>query len=439
MVNRLSIWTLVLLGLAGCTKATPVEEISVPAGTTISDTPTPEFAPEDWPWWRGPERNGHSQSESAPLTWSESENIIWKTAVPGRGHSSPTVVGDRIFLATADETAQTQSLLAFDRATGDSLWETQLSQGGFPTSMHQNSTHANGTVACDGERLFIALLHHDQIHVYAVSLEGERLWDVTAGGFASTYGYAPSPLVYKSVVIIAADNRGGGYLAAIDRETGDLIWRKQRPVETSFSSPVVATVGGRDLLVISGCDLVAAYDPASGDEVWTCQGTTSATCGTAVWDGERFFASGGYPGAQTISVDAASGQEVWSTAQKCYEQSMLVHDGLLFAVTNNGTFCWNSATGAEQWRGRTGGRFSASPVLAGGNIYAVNEAGTCFVFKADGAAFELVAENELGSEAFATPTICGGRIYMRVAERVRGQRQEVLYCIGDATETGVGG
>ena len=439
MTNRLSIWMLALLAATGCTKVTPVEEISVPSGAVIADAQTPQFPPEDWPWWRGPNRDGHSPSESAPVEWSESQNVVWRTDVPGRGHAAPTVVGDRVFLATADEGQQTQSVVAFDRRTGDAAWETQLSQGGFPTAMHQNSTHANSTVACDGERLFAVFLHHDQVHVYALSMEGEQLWNTTAGRFVSVYGYAPSPVVYKSVVIIAADNKGGGYLAAIDRESGDIVWRKPRPAEATFSSPVVATVGGRDLLVISGCDMVAAYDPVSGEEVWTCPGTTKATCGTAVWDSERFFASGGYPGAQTIAVDAASGKEVWSTAQKCYEQSMLVSDGLLFAVTNNGVFCWNSATGEEQWRGRAGGKFSASPVLAGGNIYAVNEGGTCYVFRAVGSGFELVAENRLGNEVFATPTICGGRIYFRVAESLRGGRQERLYCIGQDAEADVGG
>lgn len=151
-----------------------------------------------------------------------------------------------------------------------------------------------------------------------------------------------------------------------------------------------------------------------------------------VWDGDLVFASGGYPKAETVCLKAGSGQLVWRNDQKCYEQSMLAFDGYLYAVTDRGiAYCWRANDGTEMWTSRlAGGPVSASPILANGNIYLANEAGTVYVFKAQPTRFELVSRNQLGDEAFASPTICDSRIYMRTASSAGGKRQETLYCIG---------
>lgn len=430
-MRRFAIASLVsILLIHGCTKRTPVDEV-VASGVIADELPAPVVAEGDWPWWRGPTRNGVGDGQPAPTAWNETENIVWKVKIPGRGHSSPTVVGDRIYLATADETAATQSVLALDRMTGETVWQKELNQGGLPTAVHQNSTHANGTVACDGERLVIAFAHHEGITGYGLDLDGNLLWEQKLGAFASQFGYAPSPLIYKSLAIFACDNKGGGYLAAVHRGTGEIIWRIARPAISTYSSPTVAEVGGRPRLLISGCDLICSYDPDTGEQHWQCAGPAEATCGTMVWDGEIVFASGGYPGSETAGLNAETGEKIWSNGEKCYEQSLLAHDGHVYASTNSGAVCWAADTGGERWRGRLRGKFSASPVLAGEHIYVTNEAGTVSVLRATPDEFEIVASNQLGDEAFATPTICGGRIYLRVARSTGGQRQEWLYCIGE--------
>jgi len=389
----------------------------------------------DWATWRGPNLNGIAAAgQTPPTAWSESKNVLWKAPVPGRGHSSPTIVGDQIFLTTADEQSQTQGVIAFDRTTGKQLWMTPISQGGFPET-HRKNTHATPTVACDGERLIASFHHHSSIQVSALSLDGKGLWQRTIGKYDPQqykYGYAPSPMFYKSMVLIAADYEGGGWLAALERKTGATKWQIDRSNKLSFSSPVVANVGGRDQLLISGTEQVASYDPNNGRQLWSTPATTMATCGTMVWDGDLVFASGGYPKAETVCLRASSGQIVWRNDQKCYEQSMLAVDGHVYAVTDGGiAFCWRASDGVEMWKSRlAGGAVSASPILANGNIYLANEAGTVYVFKAQPSRFELVSRNQLGDEAFATPTICDGRIYMRVASSSGGSRQETLYCIG---------
>ncbi|MEX0819182.1 MAG: PQQ-binding-like beta-propeller repeat protein, partial [Pirellulaceae bacterium] len=358
----------------------------------------------------------------------------WKTPIPGRGHSSPTIVGDRIFLTTADDPSQSQGVVAFDRTTGRQLWATPINKGGFPET-HRKNTHATPSVASDGERLFVSFHHHASIQVSALSLDGKGLWQRTIGKYDPQrykYGYAPSPMLYKSLVLIAADYEGGGWLAALDAKSGATKWQVARSRKLSFSSPVVANIAGRDQLLISGTEQVASYDPHSGQRLWATPATTMATCGTMVWDGDLVFASGGYPKSETVCINAKSGQIVWRNDQQCYEQSMLAVDGYVYAITDRGiAYCWRASDGAEMWTSRLpGGPVSASPILANGNIYQVNEAGTMYVFKAQPTRFELVARNQLGDEAFASPTICDSRIYLRVAASTANGRQETLYCIG---------
>lgn len=393
-------------------------------------------AKDDWRAWRGPNRNGvAADGQTPPTEWSAAKNVVWKTKVPGRGHSSPTIVGDRVIVTTADERAKTQSVVCFDRASGKQLWATVIHRGGFPARIHRKNTHATPSVATDGSTLFAVFHNSDRIQLTALSLDGKALWSKTAGGFVPKvykYGYAASPLIYKSTVIVGGESEADGFLVACDRKTGRQVWRTERTRKLNFSSPIVATTGGRDQLVISGQKQIFSYDPATGRELWRKPAVCTVTCGTLVWDDKRVFASGGYPQRATVAMAAdGSGRIAWKNDVKCYEQSMLAHGGYVYAVSDRGVaYCWRATDGTQMWAARLGGNISASPVLAGGNIYISNERGTTFVFKADPKKFERVARNQLGDSAFATPSICGGRIYLRVGERTAGGRQEWLYCIG---------
>ncbi|MCA9074836.1 MAG: PQQ-binding-like beta-propeller repeat protein [Planctomycetaceae bacterium] len=395
---------------------------------------TPEA--NDWPVWRGPQSNGIAQpNQKVPVQWSATKSVIWKTKIPGRGHSSPTVVGSRIFLATADEQRQQQGVLALDRQTGEQVWITEVSSGGFP-KQHKKNTQATATIACDGERLFTTFHNHEQITIACLSLDGDILWKKSAGRFHPQlyeYGYAPSPILYGDTVIVAADYEKGGWIAALDRNTGDEVWKTKRPSLLSFSSPVVANVAGREQLLISGCMLISSYDPKTGQPLWDVQATTMATCGTIVWDGDLVFASGGYPKPETVAVKAdGSKQIVWTNNQKCYEQSMIVAGGHVYCINDTGiAYCWRGSDGEEMWKERLSGPVSASPVLVGDTIYQSNEKGTTYVFKANPEKYEQVGMNQLGDESFASPAICGDRIYLRVAENTGNNRQEYLYCLGE--------
>lgn len=393
-------------------------------------------AQNDWPWWRGPLRNGVADQVAVPVTFSETDHVIWKTRVPGRGHSSPTVVGNRVFLTTATTADQIHEVLAFDRTTGKPLWRKEVNRGGFPAKNHPKNTEATATLACDGERLFAAFYHHDKVVAVTLNFAGEVVWEKEVCRFRPKtyeYGYAPSPVLYQNTVLIAAEYDGASFITALDRQSGDRVWQAPRPTMITFSTPVIAHVGGKDQLLISGAQKVSAYNPATGKPLWSVDGTTLATCGTIVWDDEIVFASGGYPKAETLAVKAdGSGEVLWRNNQKCYEQSMLAHDGYLYALTDNGVmFCWRGTDGKEMWKERLKGPVSASPVLANGNLYWANELGTLYVVRANPERFEKVAENQIGSDSFPSPAICGGQIFLRVGKGTGKERQEWLYCFGN--------
>lgn len=393
-------------------------------------------AERDWPWWRGPSRNGVAISPTAPTKFSDTDNVVWKTPVPGRGHSSPIVVGNQVILTTASKSPQMQSVLAFDRKTGKALWKTDVSVGGFPEKNHVKNTEATPTVACDGERLFATFFHHETVQCTALDMSGKKVWQKPVNPFnprAFQYGYAPSPTLYRDSVIISAEYDGESAITALDRKSGKQLWRTNRPSMITFSTPVVAHVAGKDQLLISGAGQVASYDPSNGKPLWTTPGTTTATCGTMVWDGDIVIASGGYPVAQTIAVKAdGSGKVLWSNQQKCYEQSLLAHDGYVYALNDGGIlYCWQASDGKEMWTKRLfTGPTSASPVLVGGNIYWPNEHGTWYIFKPNPQKYESVAENQLGDEGFASPAVVGGQMFVRTATSPGGNRQEWLYCVG---------
>jgi outer membrane protein assembly factor BamB len=415
----------------------PVAEVTVESsGVEITDVAP--AAESEWASWRGPLGNGLAPDQPAPTTWSADKNVIWQAKVPGRGHASPIVSGGRVFLATADDAKQQQSIIAFDRGDGAIQWQKVVSSGGFPgrSQSHGKSSHANGTLACDGKRLYGAFLAHDEVTAFAFDLDGNEIWRRVVCTFNSKFGYAPSPVLYKSTVIFAADNRGGGCLAALDRQSGEIAWRKSRPAVSTYSSPIVATVADRDQLLISGCNSLTSYDPNNGNLIWSCPGTAEATCGTVVWNERYVFASGGFPDAETMCVLAdGSGQKVWSQPVKFYEPSLVFFGDHLYGVTDKGiAYCFDAATGNERWKKRLGGSFSASPVVCNSLVYVSDDRGKTYVFNASPDAFKLVAQNQLGTDTYASPAFSEGQIFLRIGSGEGNSRQELLSCLGEPPE-----
>jgi outer membrane protein assembly factor BamB len=421
-------WAIFFAGCGWRSSVEKVSEIADRSDVVIGDSPT--YAPEDWPMWRGPQVDGIGVGAVVPVTWSATENVLWKTPIPGRGHASPTVISGRVVVATADESQLTQSVCCLDLESGEQQWQKELHRGKFETAMHRENSQATSTVASDGERLYVLFLNDRKIWATALRLNGEQVWQTEVGTFASKFGYSASPTIYRSLVIVGADHQEGGYLAALDRKTGEIVWRTSRPAKSSYATPRVVSLGGRDQLVICGCGEVAAYDPLTGKPLWKQEGTAESAVGTPVVSEDRVFASGGYPQQDTVAIDGKA-QVAWRKNVKAYCTSLLAHDGHLYLVSDDGVAsCFEAATGAEKWKKRLGGGYRASPVLSGENILVTDMSGKTHVFQADPSKFTSVAENQLGSEGWASPAISAGRLLLRVVEQEGGRRQEYIYCIG---------
>lgn len=390
----------------------------------------------DWPWWRGPTHDGVAAPDAAPPTeFGEETGILWSAPLPGRGHGSACVAGDRVYLATADEETQIQAMHGFERTTGRLLWTTVVHENGLTQKINKKATWASATPACDGERVYINFLSGDAVSTTALDLDGGILWQTKVTDYLEHQGYGSSPALHGDLVIVSADNKGatGGAVCGLDRRTGEVKWRHPRAALPNYASPVVLEVAGKTQLFLTGLEKVTSLDPLTGRVNWEIAGATTECVTTTPTDGQRIYSSGGYPKNHVAAIAAdGSGKVVWETNDRVYVPSMLVKDGHLYATMDAGIgLCLDAATGQERWKGRLGGTFSASPVLVRDRIHAVNETGDYFVFKADPARLEILAKNKVADEVFATPSIAGKQIFLRVADYEGEKRSERLVCFGE--------
>jgi outer membrane protein assembly factor BamB len=428
--------------VAGLAAAAPAEPGALDSPTGIA------VAPDDWPWWRGPTLDGKAAGPAPPTAWSKTENVVWQVEVPGRGHASPCIRGDRLFIATAEGEAGelkkerqgihvyhpkpgdgAQALLCYSRASGRQLWRTEIHHGGFPRR-HQKNSYATSTPACDGQRTIVLFANRDAVWITAVDLDGKTLWQQEVSPLAGRYGYGASPMLYGPLAIVNVDHPGeSSALKAFDRATGKVVWEKPRKNLYSFSSPVVARLAGRDQLLVSGGKRLSSYDPKTGEPLWSCEGPSNTTVSTPVWLGDLVFVTGGDPqtGMRCVRADGrgdvTATHVVWQNTVKVYVPSPLVIEDRLLAIKDVGVaVCFDARSGEKLWEERLGaGEISASPILADGLVFVPDEAGRMVVFKAS-RQFERVAENDLADGGFASPVIAGGRLYLRTLGR--------LYCIG---------
>jgi hypothetical protein len=397
-------------------------------GTTAS---SPKAAEDDWPFWRGPTLDGKSQDGRVVTKWSRAENILWEAKVAGRGHSSPIVRGERVFLTTADVDAHKQYVLAFDRKTGKPLWTTLAHDAEFTRKNPKNS-YASATPACDGQRVYSVFLNRDGLHVTATNLDGKILWQTKAGAFQSQHGYGSSPVLFKSLVIVNGDSLKDCFVAALDRKSGAVVWRTPRKTtgkNGSYATPIVAQLAGRPQLILTGMGEVSSYDPQTGKLIWSCAGPSEVTGCTAACSDKLVFATGGYPEKEILAIradgagDVTKSHIVWRSSKGvAYVPSPLYHEGYLYVVADGAMVtCFKAATGEQVWQERLQGGFTSSPVLVRDLLYVTNEAGKTFVLKT-GPKFKMVAANALEESVLATPAVCGGRLFLRTSGH--------LYCIG---------
>jgi len=400
----------------------------------IDDLPAATAAEGDWPWWRGPGLdNIAAADQDPPQAWSETKNVRWRVKLPGRGHATPCLCGDRIFLPAADKEQDVIWMLCLDRDSGDQLWQTEVWRGSLP-KIHANNSHASATPACDGERVYFPYQTETDVRLVALDLEGQIVWNETVAPYTSVQGYSASPALYKSAVIVPTDGSKPNKLTALHRETGKVIWQVPRPDDHEcYASPLVARVAGREQLIIIGPDKTRSYDPETGKFLWECDGPTQFNAATVAFGDDTIYATGGYPGKALLAIRASGSGDVtethltWKSDKKAgYVPSPLLQDGLLYAVSDTGLLrCYDAVLGDVLQERDLDAKFYSSPVGVGDRIYVFDREGKGYIFKA-GRTIELVAENDLPDGVFATPVICGGRIYLRTLGD--------FYCLEKATE-----
>jgi outer membrane protein assembly factor BamB len=389
-----------------------------------------QAAAVDWPQWRGPQGDGTSAETGFPINWSATANIAWKTEIPGRGHASPIVVGNRVLTVSAIKDTEERVLVCIDRMTGKTLWTQPVVKSPMEP-VHSENSHASSTPACDGEKVFCTFLDGKEVLVAAYDLDGKLIWTRRPGVFSSVHGFCSTPIIYRDTIIVNCDHDGDGYIVALARKDGSERWRIDRPNKTrSYCAPLIRTIDGKDQMVLSGSKCIASYDPSSGKQLWIIDGPTDQFVASPVYHEKSrlFFFTGGFPDHHLLAVRPDSSGNITNTDRiswrsirgVAYVPSPIAVGDWFFITDDRGfAHCLDAKSGAEKWEERFG-RQHASLVSAGGLIYFLNDLGVCRVVRASDQ-FDLVATNELGEQTYASPALSDGQIF------IRGEKH--LFCI----------
>jgi len=379
-----------------------------------------------WPRWRGPTGQGLVSGSGYPDTWSATQNVLWKTPVPGRGNSSPIVWGDRIFLTTATEDGRRLSLLAYRRSDGVRLWETVAPDGRTDNGTHYKNGYASSTPATDGERVYVSFGPRG---LFAFDMNGKLVWRRDLGAMDPYHGAAGSPLLYKNRVILYQDQWQGSFIAAFDTRTGQQLWRTAREASVGWGTPIAVRVVDHDEVIVNGQSRVHAYDPDTGRELWRCNGSTYESIPTPVVGYGMVFCSSGRAGP-TLAIrpggrgDVTRTHLAWESPRGSpFVPSPILVGSQLYIVNDMASIVTSldGMTGRTLWQGRLGVArregFSASPVAVDGKVFFTNDEGETFVVRA-GPTFELLHVNDIGESTLASPALVDGRWYIRTARNL---------------------
>jgi outer membrane protein assembly factor BamB len=417
----------------------------------------------NWAGWRGPEGQGVSDEKNLPVEWSDTKNVRWKTPLPGRGFSSPIIWGNRVFLTTAIEgdvipgqkavvhkiggqefkhpdwvasdRNHTFKVICLDSETGKVIWERTAYEGKVFDHRHRKGSFASPTAVTDGQYVYA---YFGSEGIYCYDFKGNQIWKSSFGGVPTLgMGVGTSPVLYENLLIIQCDQDEGetSFIAALDKKTGKEVWRQKRNVQVSWSTPVIALSGARAELITNGNEWIISYDPATGKEWWRCKGVESNAIHTPLVSKDMVIVSAGFPAKRTIAIKLGGEGDITNTPSvmwkyekgTAYVASPILYGDYLYLITDKGILsCLDPRTGEVKYEG---GRvpipasFMASPVAYEGNILLPSEDGDTFVVKA-GVKHEIVRTNSLGEPVYTTPSIAGGKIF------IRGEKH--LYCISKA-------
>ena len=396
----------------------------------------PPVHAQDWPAFRGPTGQGHSPELGLPLEWSETDTVVWKTPVPGRGWSSPVVADGRVWLTTATvapDGAGSLRLLAYDVDTGRELFDTVVIRIDQTASPNPKNSLASPTpvIDVDGDRVYV---HFGADGTAALTTDGEVVW-TTRFPYVTQHGNGGSPVLYRDLLILSVDGYDTAFVVALDAATGEERWRTARrhPISQAYSTPLVIRVGDRDQLFSIGAFRATAYDPGSGEEIWEVSyGDGFSNVPAPVFGHGMVYVATGFQVPSLLAVradgrgDVTATHTAWTLRRgvPLTSSPLLVGDELYIVSDLGVATCLDARTGETHWRERLGGNFSASPVFADGRIYFQSEEGVTTVV-APGTAYRELATNRLDGAILASMAVADGSLFIRTHDhlyRIGGQR-----------------
>jgi outer membrane protein assembly factor BamB len=417
-------------------------------------------ADENWPQFRGSDSQGTSTNDKLPTRWSATENVRWRTGIPGQGWSSPVVWGDKVFVTTVvnqgeDEEAKPGLYFGGERPdapksehewktyclhlqTGEVLWDRVAHRGLPPMGRHIKNSYASETPATDGQRVYA---YFGNLGLYTYDLDGNLIWSrpISPRKTRATWGTGASAIVHNGRVFLVNDNEEESYVVALDAKTGDELWRRERDELTNWATPFIWESGKRTELVTAGTKRIRSYD-LDGNLLWELGGMSSIAIPTPfARDGLLYLASGYLMDKQrpVFAVKAGATGDIspkegetsseyvaWCQPQAGpYNPSPVLYKDYLYVLLDRGLFaCYDAATGQEMYEKKripNGKAFTSSPWAYDDKIFCLNEFGTTFVIKA-GPEFEILYENELGEDVMclATPALVGDKLLIRTDKDV---------------------
>ncbi|MFP6904064.1 MAG: PQQ-binding-like beta-propeller repeat protein [Verrucomicrobiota bacterium] len=379
-------------------------------------------AAENWPGWRGPRGDGSSTDTNVAREWDgpTGKNVKWKVPIPGKSHSSPVIWEDRIFLVSADEKSQERSLMCLDRTSGKTRWFKRVLGAPFE-KIHRLNTRSSSTPATDGQRVYVSFLDKKRMYVAAYDFSGNKQWEARPGAFSSRHGYCSSPVLYRDKVIVNGDHDGPAYIVALNRDTGETIWKTKRPNGVrSYCAPILRRIDGRNQLILSGSRSVASFDPDTGRQHWIIDGPTDQFVASLVYNRGLLFMTAGFPDHHILAIDPTGKGNVtkthvkWRTIKGCsYVPSPAAVDNYFLVVADNGiASCFDAVSGERHWMARLESHYSASTINANGLCYFNADNGVTTIVK-PGQALEVEVRNDLGEEMYASPAVYDGELYLR--------------------------
>ena len=421
---------------------------------------------QNWPSFRGPNASGVVEGANLPATWDleKSQNVLWKTDIPGLSHASPIVWDNQIFLITAissdsksgfqakdrgiglanDDVKHTWMIYALDKRNGKILWSNKAYEGVPRAKRHVKATQANSTPVTDG-RYVVALFGSEGLAAY--DTKGKLLWkqdlDVLNPGLwddkESSWGHASSPIIYRDLVVVQADGHKQSFIAAYNLKDGKQAWRVERNEITSWATPTIFQGKDRVELIANGGRYIRSYDPLTGKELWRfSDNETQVKMQAPLVAHDLIYITGGYPAGRAMyafrggasgDISLKSGEEkngflAWSNSKGSpYTPTPIIYGDLMYVLADNGVFStYDAKTGELVYQQRLPTSFSASPIAADGKLYLASEDGDVFVVKA-GRKYELVSKNTMGQPLMATPALSPGMLILR--------GENAIYAIGE--------